>query len=124
VATVNADITRDYTLVTTDATPVTAASEPFPINTSGLIAVRVLARRSSTGDTKAWYRVIPVKRAGAGLSVVGTQADLLPSAADAGASTWDIAFSLSGNTAIMTVTGQASATITWYIWVTGGTISG
>lgn len=117
------EISSRNILTTTDATPTTILIAAFPTNTSGIVTIYIVARDMSTGDTKCITRLMPVKRAGAGLSVVGSSADLLPSASDAAASTWDVQFNLSGNTVNMQVVGQAGKTIKWYAWALGGTVT-
>lgn len=110
-------------IVTVDASPTTILIAQFPANTSGIVTIHVVARDLSTGDTKCLAKLMPVKRNGGGLSLVGTPANLLPSAGDAATSTWDIQFNLSGDTVDMQVVGQAGKTIKWYAWVLGGTVT-
>jgi hypothetical protein len=117
------DITANNSVTTVDATPTTILIAPFPTNTSGLVTIYAIARNPATGDTKCFTRLLPFKRAGAGLSFVGSSADLLPSAGDAATSAWDIQFNLSGNIVNMQVVGVAATTIKWYAWAIGGTVS-
>ena len=111
---------------TTDATATVLASTSTAVSTTNqlilannsayIVKGRVIANVTAAGNTKAWEFTGVLKRGAnaAATSIVGTISKNII-AADAGASTWDIALTAdttNGGLAV-TVTGQAATTIRW-----------
>jgi hypothetical protein len=115
---------------TTNATPVVAVADntaasaanqcSLPPNSTYVVRGTIVARRGSNGDSSAWsfQGVIKQGAAAANTAVVGSISQSLI-AQDAGAGTWSV--SLTADTTngalAVTVTGQVSATINWFVKV-------
>jgi hypothetical protein len=112
---------------TTSATPkaITPESGTFTVQTNGGSAYwkrtlvfrgRVVARRTDVPGTDSAWSFQGVLR-GNGTSAYSWVGGSAPSmtliAQDAGASAWAAAWTISGNTVVLTVTGSAGATINW-----------
>lgn len=111
----NAEVASQNIVTTTDATPTQVLTAQMPPNTTAVVDLKIVARDASNGDSKCWMRAVPLKRTGgASVAVLGAQGDMLPTAADSGASAWALSLSTIGDTLSMNVTGAAGRTIHWY----------
>lgn len=116
----NGEITAQDIRTTTDATPVTILTAPMPPNTSATIFLEIVARNPSNGDSKCWMRAVPLKRTGtAAVAILGAQGDMLPTAADSGASAWALSLATVGDSLSMQVAGAAATAVDWYARATG-----
>lgn len=116
----NAEITVQDTRTTTDATPITIITASMPANTSATIFLEIVARNPANGDTKCWGRMVPLKRTGtAAVAILGAQGDMLPTAADSGASAWALSLTTVGDSLSMQVAGAAGTTVDWYARANG-----
>ena len=97
---------------TTDATP-TEVYRLTLLSMSGYTGVvAVIGVDTGNGAMRVIRASFAVKRLNAGALAVGAPV-VIASHADAGATTWQIAASVSGNDALVTVTGAAGRTIDW-----------
>lgn len=111
-------------ITTLDATPTILFR--FPLNLlsvyGGFVDIYVVDR--ANGVTKSWYFKALVKRLNGGALVIGKQ-DLHPPiqepagapATSSSVATWDYTASVSGNDALITVTGAAGRTLDWFAFV-------
>jgi hypothetical protein len=97
---------------TTDATPTEVYRLPLLPLTGYTGVVVLIGVDTGNGAVRVIRASFAVKRLGGGALAVGAPV-VLASHADAGATTWQIAASVGGNDALVTVTGAAGRTIDW-----------
>lgn len=102
------------TATTTDGTQTTCGSYTLADETVVLITARVVGR-TTAGVAGTYIRTVGVQREAAGsAALVGAiSATLTHTGEDAGATTWDVTITVSGNNVLVRVTGAAATTITW-----------
>jgi hypothetical protein len=109
------DVDVQTAIETTDNTVTPILTNEMPQDSSALIEILVLARNPANGATKCWTLLQPRKRVGTGsATVVGSAADLLPSSADSGTTTWALSLTTLGDRIQMNVAGANGVTIHWY----------
>lgn len=114
------EIATSNSITTTDATPTPILTAQMDPSSTGTLLLTIAARNPANGDSKSWMRAVPLKRVGSGnVAILGSQGDMLPSAADTGASTWALSLSTVGNSLTMLVAGAAGVTVDWYASATG-----
>ena len=98
-------------LSTTDATVTTIATIPIPDDTAVWIEVDVIARRTNAADRGKWKRGALVYRESAGAATrEGSVWTPLTIKSDAA---WDVDIAVSGNNALIRVTGAAGHDLNW-----------
>lgn len=98
-------------ITTSDATPTTLTTIAIPDNTTVLIDATVSARETSGADRAGYIRRALVYRESAGIAtLVDTVDTTLTRESDV---LWDATISVSGNNALVEVTGLAGSTINW-----------
>lgn len=105
---------QQATVNTTDATATQLASIAVPTDSSLLLEIRVIGRRTggtggSAGDAAHYIRTARYKNVGGSVSVVNVQSDYT-SEDQAG---WGITLGVNGTSARVQVTGAANNNITW-----------
>lgn len=105
---------QQSTVNTTDATATEIASIPVPNNSSLLLEIRVIGRRTggtggSTGDSAHYIRTARYKNISGAVSVHSVQSDYT-SEDQAG---WGIILGVNGSNARVQVTGAANNNVTW-----------
>ena len=98
---------------TTNAAATTAYTLAIPDNSCVGMAVRVVCRDTATGNRGYWMINAGVYRqaAGAATFIVGSSTQLAQKAVPA----WDAIIAVSGNNAVVTVTGAVGSTINWAV---------
>ncbi len=102
------------TVRTTTATPTEILRRTLAPTTGYRAHLTLLAVDAGNGNLRAIEAAIVAKRLAAGALLVGTPV-ILANHQDAGASTWAVTASVSGNDFIVTVTGAAGRTIDWQV---------
>lgn len=100
-------------VATTDATVTTIATIPIPDNTTGILEVRVLARRTDDVGRATYIRRAAVFREAAGSATIEGAVDSPLTRESAGNAPWNVTIAVSGNNALVQVAGQAGKTINW-----------
>ncbi len=109
------------TVTTTDATTTTIATIAIPDDTAVLIEVKGLARRTDAADRAAYLKAALVYRESAGSATLeGSVQSLMAVESD---TNWDLDIQVSGNNALIKVTGAAAKTINWRTTHTLRTVS-
>lgn len=99
-------------VTTTDATQTTVATLS-PTDNAVVMVRAVVAARQSGGSNGAGYELIGTfRRAGATTTQIGVTNTLIAQE-DAGAASWDVAFTISGADIRVGATGVAATTINW-----------
>lgn len=99
------------TVQTTDATQTTLATYTIPTDDERVITARVRAHEDATDDSYWYVTTVGVKNVGGTASLIGSES--VSTGGDAGTSSWDVEIDVSGATARIRVTGEASHTIDW-----------
>lgn len=106
----------DPTAVTADATPTTIFSIQIPSNNTCMTAIAVMARGQTSGDSAAFFKAGLIKNLNNTVTILGPGlGDVLSPIKDAGAALWDIAFSVTGTTLLVKVTGSLTESVGWRI---------
>lgn len=108
------DVRISGSVRTTDATPTEVYRLTLLVQTGYTGVVAVIGVDTGNGAMRVIRASFAVKRLNAGALAVGAPV-VIASHADAGATTWTVAPSLSGNDALVTVTGAAGRTIDWNV---------
>lgn len=110
---------------TTGVAPVELIRLPLALVTVYSAMVELYAIDATNGVTKLWLFRSAFKRLNNGALAVGSRQDIVPPVADSGAAAttagvanWAITLSLSGNDAVMSVTGHTGRTVDWFAFVT------
>lgn len=112
---ISSSFNSDPDFITANATPATALTLPISPNNTVSVVVRVIARGLTDGSSAMIERQAVVKSvSGGALSLVGSVVNTFTAQLDAGASTWAVNFSLSGNNILVQVTGSASQRVGWF----------
>jgi len=99
------------TITTTNATPTTIATVAISDNTVTLINASIAARRTDSTDMAGYVRRVLVSRESGGVAtIVGTVDTSLTRETE---NLWDSSITVSGNNALIQVTGEAGCTIHW-----------
>lgn len=100
------------TITTTNTAAVTTiATIPIPDNTAVLITAWITGRRTNAVDRAGYERQALVYREAAGAATI--EGTINTPFTRESANTWDASISVSGNNAIITVQGTATAVINW-----------
>lgn len=94
-------------------------SAALPENSSGILEVKVVARKASNGTTKSWLVVFAAKRNGSGSAqIVDSLVNLISPLGDLGALLWDIRVRDDGSSVVIDGKGENS-TVDWTAHMTG-----
>jgi hypothetical protein len=106
-------------VTTTDATVTSIVQAAIGENSAAALQVKVVARRDSNGNAKAWLLFFSVKRTTGDVTIVASVINTLSSVGDLGAVTWIVSADPNADNVNVTVKGQASATIDWTAAIDG-----
>lgn len=103
-------------VATTDATVTTIHTVPTVSDTTKMIEVRVVARRTggtggTAGDGAAYIKVATFKNIAGTVTQIGANSDVHIAEDQAG---WDVTFSVSTTNVLVQVTGAADNNVTWH----------
>ena len=101
------------TVTTTDATVTTAATIPIPDNTVVLITAWISARRTDVAARAGYERQALVYREAAGAATLQGTVDTPLTRESVGG--WDCTITVSGNNALIRVTGAGGSNINWRV---------
>lgn len=103
----------ENTATTTDATLTTIATIAIPDDTVVLLEVRVVGRRTDAAGQATYIRRAVVFREAAGSAVILGQVNTPLTRESSGNAPWKATIAVSGNNALVQVTGQAAKTVNW-----------
>lgn len=106
--------TRQFTLTTTNATPINAATFTCPDNTSTKLDVLVVARNTAAAQSAHFNMTMGYVRFGGAPQPVGGVTIADPRSTT-GAETWAATITTSSNDAVVQITGEAGKTIKWFV---------
>jgi hypothetical protein len=107
-------LAADVRVRTTDATPAEVYRRTLAPLTGYAAVLNLLGVDAGNGAVRMIRASIVAKRIGAGAVLVGAPV-VIANHADAGATTWAIAATASGNDFVVTVTGATGRTIDWLL---------
>ncbi len=113
--TVTENFTRELenSVTTTDATLTTIATIAIPDDTVVLIEVEVVARRTDAAGRAVYIRRAVIFREAAGGATIQNTVDTTFTRESSGNAPWNATIAVSGNNALIQVTGQAGKTVNW-----------
>src|ERR1700704_2187621 len=97
----------DPTAVTANATPTTIFNIPIPVNNTCMMAIAVMGRGQTSGDSAAFFKAGLVKNLNDTVTILGAVlSDVLTPIKDTGATLWDVTIVVSGTSLLVKVTGS------------------
>lgn len=113
--TVRRSFNTDPHFITTDSSPIAAASVSIPANNTCRVRVRIVAR-ATDGTSALWELAACGKGANGGAaSLVGAVSSAFTAQKDAGAALWNAALAMSGDVLQCRVTGDALQRVGWWV---------
>ncbi|KKL07876.1 hypothetical protein LCGC14_2581620 [marine sediment metagenome] len=100
-------------VTTTDDTPTNIATIAIPDDTVVILEARILARRTDLAGRAVYIRNSAIFREAAGGATLEGAVDSPFTRESTGNAPWDATIIMSGNNAIIQVTGQAGKTVNW-----------